>query len=360
MSFPFKRESQPTVKSAYCSNPATTRQREFLQRFQRFLRSGNSKQFWDIQRSRSACKYSESSWNALPRFFGSSHFMFEIQFVICSQCVRLCCGSLFCVVSSRFQRLSCGGCCLYFITSRRVFGMVSDGLQAQKRGSWIPGKERAERVLANAISIDGRKEWTCKFCAESNVWKRLRCRRCYSNIPAELQREVQRVVYRLFDVEWGGRQKRSLARPMMTLIARSNEGAPSALSSTASESPVKTRQESQSPLSSRDEQHHRTGRPVLDAYSSNYSEWNADKTWSSQEWKSDELMEVRTESPVNEQPPGLFAQHTDRFIVDDDDMDSDTDAEPDMSLKSRSFLHRVNDRVRKRQKQSSMDATEHS
>ena len=35
-----------------------------------------------------------------------------------------------------------------------------------QRGSWIRGKERAERVLASAISIDGRKEWTCKFCSE--------------------------------------------------------------------------------------------------------------------------------------------------------------------------------------------------
>ena len=64
------------------------------------------------------------------------------------------------------------------------------------------------------------------------------------------------------------------------------------------------------------------------------------KTWSSQEWKSDELMEVRTGRPVYEQPPGLFTQHTDRFIVDDDDMDSDIVAESDMSLKSRSFLRR--------------------
>ena len=103
-----------------------------------------------------------------------------------------------------------------------------------------------------------------------------------------------------------------------------------------------------------------TGRPVLDAYSSSYSEWNADKNWSSQEWKSDELMEVRTGRLVYEQPPGLFTQHTDRFIVDDDDMDSDTVAESDMSLKSRSFLHRVNDRVRKMQNQSSKDATQDS
>ena len=71
-------------------------------------------------------------------------------------------------------------------------------------------------------------------------------------------------------------------------------------------------------------------------------------------------MEVRTERPVDEQLPGLFAQHTDRFIVDDDDMDSNTVPEPDMSLKSRSFLHRVNDRVQMRQKQPSKDATKDS
>ena len=38
--------------------------------------------------------------------------------------------------------------------------------------------------------------------------------------------------------------------------------------------------------------------------------------------------------------PVCSQEHTDRFIVDDDDMDSDTVAESDMSLKSRSFLHR--------------------
>ena len=38
----------------------------------------------------------------------------------------------------------------------------------------------------------------------------------------------------------------------------------------------------------------------------------------------------------------------------------DDEAESDLSLGSRSFLHRVNDQVRKRQKQSSMDATEDS
>ena len=95
------------------------------------------------------------------------------------------------------------------------------------------------------------------------------------------------------------------------------------------------------------------GRPVLDAYSSSYSEWNAEKNWSSQDWKSDEWMAVRTGRLVFEQPPGLFTQHTDRFIVDDDDMDSDTAQSQTCRSKSRSFLHRVNDRVRKIQDQSS-------
>ena len=78
------------------------------------------------------------------------------------------------------------------------------------------------------------------------------------------------------------------------------------------------------------------------------------------EWKSDVLMEVRTGRVVYEQLPSLFAQHTDIFIVDDDDMDSNTVAESDMSLKSRSTLHRVNNRVRKMLDQSSKDAIQDS
>ena len=62
-------------------------------------------------------------------------------------------------------------------------------------------------------------------------------------------------------------------------------------------------------------------------------------------------MEDRTGRPV------VFAQHTDKFIGENDKMDSYTGAESEMSLESRSFLHRVNDQVRKRQNQSSKDAT---
>ena len=73
-------------------------------------------------------------------------------------------------------------------------GMVSDGYHTQKRGSWIPVKERAERVLAGAIAIDGRKEWICKICSESNVWTRWRCRRSYNNIPAGLRGKYRQAV----------------------------------------------------------------------------------------------------------------------------------------------------------------------
>ena len=92
-----------------------------------------------------------------------------------------------CVVPSRFRRLSGVGVVLTSLVLNWCSGMVSDDFQAQKSSSWIPGTELAERVLASAISIDGIKEWTCKFCSESNVWTRWRCRRCYSDIPAGLR-----------------------------------------------------------------------------------------------------------------------------------------------------------------------------
>ena len=72
------------------------------------------------------------------------------------------------------------------------------------------------------------------------------------------------------------------------------------------------------------------------------------------------MLEARTASLVSEQPAGVFTQHTDRFVIDDDDMDSNTVTESELSLESRSFLHRVNDRVRKIQDQSSKDATQNS
>ena len=108
------------------------------------------------------------------------------------------------------------------------------------------------------------------------------------------------------------------------------------LASTASESPEKTKSESQNVLlSSLNVQQTSTGRPVMGASSSNFSEWNIDDTWSSQVWKSGEMFGTSTERPVD-----------DKFVIDDD-MDSDTVTESNLSLRSRSFLNRVNDRFRK-------------
>ena len=80
------------------------------------------------------------------------------------------------------------------------------------------------------------------------------------------------------------------------------------------------------------------------ASSSNYSEWNIDDTWSSQMWKSGEMSNTSTVRPVH-----------DKFVIDDD-MDSDTATESNLSLRSRSFLNRVNDRLRKMLDRSPEDA----
>ena len=123
--------------------------------------------------------------------------------------------------------------------------------------------------------------------------------------------------------------------------------------------------ESQSPLSMQAEKYDRTEKPVVcrdtshehrhhhrfveSTHSASCSEWDADKAWSSQECKSDELMDDRKVKPVV--CPQRGAQ---QFVIEDDETESE------LSLGSRSFLNRVNDQVRKRQKRSSMNVTEDS
>ena len=86
-------------------------------------------------------------------------------------------------------------CCLCCTGSRNCGpGWAAMVSKTQRRGSWIPGEERAEKVLPDTITIDGRKEWICKFCSESNVWTRWRCRRCCYNIPAGLRGKHQQVI----------------------------------------------------------------------------------------------------------------------------------------------------------------------
>ena len=56
------------------------------------------------------------------------------------------------------------------------------------------------------------------------------------------------------------------------------------------------------------------------------------------------MLEARTVTHVSEQPAVSFTQYTDRFVIDDDDIDTKTATESDLSLKSRSFLRKVHDR----------------
>ena len=135
----------------------------------------------------------------------------------------------------------------------------------------------------------------------------------------------------------------------LTMKQRYSVRDPNVLASTASVSPGNTKSESHKVLlSSWTEQQPRTGRPVMGARSSNYSEWNIDDKWSSQEWKSGDMFGARTGRPVD-----------DKFVINDN-MDSETATESNLSLRSRSFLNRVNDRVRKIMDQSSKDAEQDS
>ena len=177
---------------------------------------------------------------------------------------------------------------------------------------------------------------------------------CLFNISHFSSIECSEVMSKRMQKDLGEERVTVKSKPMMNLVSRCSERTLVVLPSTASESPGQTRHESQSPLGLQTEKYDRTGRPVENAHSSSYSEWNVDKTWSSQEWKSDELMEDRTVRPV------VNAQHTDKFVVENDEMNSYTEAESELSLESRSFLHKMNDQVRKRQNQSSKDATKDS
>ena len=147
---------------------------------------------------------------------------------------------------------------------------------------------------------------------------------CLFNISHFSSAECSEVMSKRTQKDSGEERVTAKSRPMMNLIARCNERAPDVLLSTASESPRKTRYESQSPLSSQAEKYDRTERPVV---------------------CSQRASQTR------------FSRNCKKVILEEANHDiEDDETESDLSLGSRSFLHRVNDQVRKRQKQSSKDA----
>ena len=168
---------------------------------------------------------------------------------------------------------------------------------------------------------------------------------CLFNISHFSSTDCSEVMSKRTQEDAGEERVTAKSKPMMNLVSRYSVRDPNVLASTASESTGKTKSESQKVLlSSLNEQQPRTGRLVMCASSSNYSEWNIDDKWSSQEWKSGEMLGARTVRPV-----------VDKFVIDDD-MDFDTVTESNPYLKSRSFLNRVNDRLRKILAYSSKDS----
>ena len=189
------------------------------------------------------------------------------------------------------------------------------------------------------------------------------------------------------------------SRPLMSLVAR----VPSNVSSSTSVSPRKKSHGHQNPWSAKAEREERTRQPVVgsdrktasdyhheqftESFSSaSFSKWGDNHAWSSQEWNADTEMCERSGEPVvtswgetRESQSSFFHEETQhdgtaqsivnevipcdrleqpvvipqrgarpqQFIIGDDE------TELELSVESRSFVHRVNDQVRKRQKRIS-------
>ena len=206
----------------------------------------------------------------------------------------------------------------------------------------------------------------------------------------------------------GGERVTAKSRPMMNLIART----PPHVSSSTSVSPVKRSYGSQDPWSSIAKED-RSVRPdkgtdlfeasdhhyheqFMESFSSaSYSKWDDDRAWSSQEWKTEIKTYDRSGRPdktswrmVRKVRPGheeILLDGTAQSVRNEetlrdrsgrpDDINSQEEARPqqfvigndetelELSVESRSFVNRVNDQVRKRQKRISNvtgDGEEHS
>ena len=105
-------------------------------------------------------------------------------------------------------------------------------------------------------------------------WNHLLCLFNISHFSSTICSEV---ISKRTQKDSGEERVTAKSKPMMNLVSRCSERTLDVLASTASESSGKTRYESQLLLSSWTEQHLRTGRLIKDAFSSSYSEWNADK-----------------------------------------------------------------------------------
>ena len=66
-----------------------------------------------------------------------------------------------------------------------------DGWQTQRRKEWLSGQLLADKIRAEDITIDdGHEDGYCRFCSETNVWTRWRCRRVQHKHSLRFAREV--------------------------------------------------------------------------------------------------------------------------------------------------------------------------
>ena len=98
----------------------------------------------------------------------------------------------------------------------------------------------------------------CNFTRDE--WNHLLC---LFNISHFSFAECSKVMSKRKQKESGEEGVTAKSKPMMNLIARSSERNPDVLASTASESPGKTRRESQTLLSAQAEKYDRTERPLF-------------------------------------------------------------------------------------------------
>ena len=100
---------------------------------------------------------------------------------------------------------------------------------------------------------------------------------CSFNINHFSSTNCLEVMSKITHEDAGEERVTAKSKPMLNLVSRCSVRDPNVLATTASESPEKTRHESQIPLSSWNEQQPRTGRPVLGASSPDYSEWKQER-----------------------------------------------------------------------------------
>ena len=189
--------------------------------------------------------------------------------------------------------------------------------------------------------------------------------------------------------------------------------APSHTSSSTSASPEKRSYGNQDPWSSVAEKEERSARPdigtnqlkgsdhnyheqFMESFSSaTYSKWDDDRAWSSQEWKTENETYKRSERPdeisgrmkrkvrlgfsrgnssrrnraIRQRTKKTPRDKSERPVIDSEEkawlqqfVIGNDEAELELSVESRSFVNRVNDHVRKKQKNSNVsgDGKEHS